>query len=209
VKPRAPKRRTYHHGDLPAALLDAADALVAEKGPAGFSLREAARVVGVDPAACYRHFRDREAILQALARRGFTRLAATLAAVVAESRARPAGVIAELGRAYVRFALDHPSAFRAMFGPHGVDSRDPLLRGDYPDGIGAYERLQRAIAAWSEAEALKLDLEQASLALWSGVHGLACLLIDGALRVADPTSVVDATVATVIAGLRGPRTGRR
>lgn len=199
--PRTRKRRTYHHGDLPAALLDAADKLVAEKGPAGFSLREAARVVGVDPAACYRHFRDREAILQALARRGFTRFAATLAAVVATSRKRPAGILAELGRAYVKFALDHPSAFRAMFGPNGFDARDPRLRGDYPDGIGAFERVQRAIAAWSEAEALALDIEQAALVMWSGVHGVACLLIDGALQLDDHGKLVDATVATLIAGL--------
>src|SRR5688572_13436483 len=67
-------RSTYHHNDLPDALLNAAESLVAKNGPNGFSLREAARMVGVDPAASYRHFKDREAILQAIARRGFTRL---------------------------------------------------------------------------------------------------------------------------------------
>jgi AcrR family transcriptional regulator len=196
------RRRPYHHGDLPAALLDAADGLVAEHGSAGFSLREAARVVGVDVAACYRHFRDREDVLRQLARRGFTRLAATLAAVE-RPRAKPEQVLRELGRAYVQFSREHASAFRVMFGPTGIDARDPQLAGDYPDGIGAYERLRRAIATWAEARKLALDIEQTALVLWAGVHGLACLLLDGALRLGDAerSRTIDATLDALIAGL--------
>src|SRR5215813_328576 len=67
VNPVDMKRATYHHGDLREALVAAAEKLVADKGVAGFSLREAARDVGVDPAACYRHFRDKQAIIQELA----------------------------------------------------------------------------------------------------------------------------------------------
>lgn len=207
AKPRSETnpRRTYHHGDLATALLDAADKLVAEKGPAGFSLREAARVVGVDPAACYRHYRDREAVLQALARRGFTRLAATYAGVVdGARRKKPVDVVRALGHAYVQFAVAAPSAFRAMFGPNGFDARDPRLRGDYSDGIGAYERLQRAISTWIDAEGLSLDLEDASLTLWSGVHGFAMLVVDGALRFnhdAHRDRTANALLSTMIAGL--------
>ena len=214
MKPRSPPakrpaartaRRTYHHGDLETALLDAADALVAEKGPAGFSLREAARVVGVDPAACYRHFRDREAVLQALARRGFTRLATTFADVAdAARRKKPVDVVRALGHTYVQFAVAAPSAFRAMFGPNGFDARDPRLRGDYRDGIGAYERLQRTISAWATADGLSIEIEDASLVLWSGVHGFAMLFVDGALRFnhdAHRDRVVDALLSTMIAGL--------
>lgn len=204
---RTPRpRRAYHHGDLAAALLDAADTLVAEKGPAGFSLREAARVVGVDPAACYRHYRDREAVLQALARRGFTRLAAAFADVTdASRRKKPVDVVRALGHAYVQFAVTAPSAFRSMFGPNGFDARDPRLRGDYRDGIGAYERMQRTISTWMEADGLSLDLEEASLGLWSGMHGFAMLVIDGALRFnhdAHRDRVVDALLSTLIAGLK-------
>jgi AcrR family transcriptional regulator len=207
------KRRTYHHGDLATAILDAADALVAEKGPAGFSLREAARVVGVDPAACYRHYRDREAVLQALARRGFTRLAAAFAEVVdGARRKKPVDVVRALGHAYVQFAFAAPSAFRSMFGPNGFDARDPRLRGDYRDGIGAYERLQRTIAAWAEADGLSIELEDASLSLWSGMHGFAMLVVDGALRFnhdAHRDRVVDSLLSTMISGLkaRGRATG--
>ncbi|WP_437635953.1 TetR/AcrR family transcriptional regulator [Sorangium sp. So ce854] len=212
-KPSARRRRSYHHGDLPSALLDAADALVAEKGASGFSLREAARVVGVDPAACYRHFRDREAILQALARRGFTRLAAAMAAAAAElPEAPPERVLLAIGHAYVRFAAAHPSAFRVMFGPTGVDARDHLLRGDYPDDVGPYERMQRALGAWLADARCDADLEQASLTLWAGVHGLACLLLEGALRLPDDERrdrLVAASIATTLAGIRAAGAGIR
>lgn len=206
-KPAAKRaRRTYHHGDLATALLDAADTLVAEKGPTGFSLREAARIVGVDPAACYRHYRDRDAILQALARRGFTRLAATFADVVESARRKkPVDVVRALGHAYFQFAIATPSSFRAMFGGNGFDARDPRLRGDYRDGVGAYERLQRAIAAWFDADGLSLDLDDATLALWSGMHGFAMLVIDGALlfnHAAHRDRIADAVLTTLIAGLK-------
>lgn len=205
TKKPARKRRAYHHGDLANALLDAADRLVAEKGPNGFSLREAARAVGVDPAASYRHYRDREAVLHALARRGFTKLAAAMREAAEGLRATsPEKRLVALGHAYVRFAVEHASSFRVMFGPTGVDARDHLLKGDYPDGIGGYDRLQMAIGAWADAEGLAIDLEYASLTLWGGVHGLACLLVDGALRPSDDRHrrrIVEESVRTMIAGL--------
>lgn len=203
---RTPRsRKTYHHGDLATALVDAADELIADQGIAGFSLREAARRVGVDPAACYRHFRDREAIIQALARRGFTRLAHAFADLVHARRRKPAvEVVRALGHAYVQFALDAPSAFRCMFGPNGYDARDPTLRGDYRDGIGGYERVLRAVAAWCETDGLALDHEAAALAMWSAVHGFASMVLDGALRfnhAAARERAVDDILTTVIAGL--------
>lgn len=205
------RRATYHHGDLPEALLQAADALIAEKGASGFSLREAARRVGVDPAACYRHFRDKDAILQALARRGFTRLAAWMADAVKGLRA-PERMLLALGRAYVDFALTHPSSFRAMFGPTGEDARDSdLLRGAYPDHVSAYERLRACLRAWADARACRIDVEEASVILWSSVHGLAWLLMEGALRPPEghTPALVDAAVRTVLAGLDATSPGTR
>ena len=203
-KAPAKPRKTYHHGDLATALLDAADKLVAEKGIAGFSLREAARLVGVDPAACYRHFRDREAIIQALATRGFTRLAHALAAVVEGNRRRkPVEVVRALGHAYVRFAVASPSLFRCMFGPNGFDARDPALRGDYE--VGGYEQVQRAIATWFEADGITVELDDATLTLWSAVHGFASMVLDGALRFnhdAARDRIVDSLLTTLIAGLK-------
>jgi AcrR family transcriptional regulator len=81
------RRSTYHHGDLPRALRDAARRLVAEHGPEGFTLREAARDVGVSHAAAYRHFADKRALLAAVCEDGYRALATTLRAA---NRRRPA-----------------------------------------------------------------------------------------------------------------------
>jgi len=202
VVPQA--RPTYHHGDLREALLAAGDALIAEKGVSGFSLREAARRVGVDPAACYRHFRDKDAIFQELARRGFTRLAARMKAdLAAIARTSPERSLVALGHAYVGFALEHPSSYRAMFGPTGVDARDDLLRGAYPEGEGPYDLLKETVRAWAERIERDIDVDDASVALWASVHGIASLLIEGALRPEDEKAqrrILDTTLAAMLAG---------
>src|SRR5260370_18362490 len=103
-------------GDLGAALLRAAEAVIVERGPQGFSLREVARRARVSEAAPYWHFANKEALLAAIAEAGFVALAAALEAVrdrIQEARRR----LRELGIAYVRFALAHPAHLRPMFRP--------------------------------------------------------------------------------------------
>src|ERR1700760_3490751 len=97
-------RRGYHHGNLREALIDAAVELIATKGPAGFTIAEAARLAGVSPAAPYRHFRDADALLAEVALRGFERLAATLSAAWNEGRPDPVAAFEALGSAYLGFA---------------------------------------------------------------------------------------------------------
>src|SRR5580698_5248857 len=107
--------RGYHHGNLKEALLQAALRLIAEKGPAGFTIADAARVAGVSPAAPYRHFRDREELLANVALRGFAQFEAELA------RAWNGGVpdtftaFERVGRAYLNFARTEPAYYAAMF----------------------------------------------------------------------------------------------
>ena len=81
-----PTRPTYHHGDLRNSLIRAALALVAERGVEGFSLREAARTVGVSASACYRHFSDREELLAAVAHEGLDTLAEEMRAAADGAR---------------------------------------------------------------------------------------------------------------------------
>lgn len=149
--------RPYHHGDLRAALLDAADALLDAGGDGAVSLRECARAAGVSPAAAYRHFADKDALLAALAARHFAEFGQALAVPFAAQ-----------GAAYVRFALARPGRFRLMFGP--------LLRraGDDP---GLRTAAAAAFAALEQAAGGR----EAGLRAWATVHGLAHLLLDGAL----------------------------
>lgn len=181
---RANKRKRYHHGDLRNALLDATSELVGLHGAQGFSLREAARRVGVDPAACYRHFRNREALLHAFATAGFSSLAQQMAEAV-HAVDDPAARLVTLGRTYVAFARAHPTEFRVMFGESGTDARDPRLRPDDVERTG-YEQLEDEVARWARARRLSLDVPLIALELWAVVHGLARLVVDGAVTLDVP-----------------------
>jgi AcrR family transcriptional regulator len=167
-------RSTYHHGGLPEALLDAAERLVAEKGVAAFSLREAARAIDVDPAACYRHFRDRDDVLHALGRRGFTKLAERMEDAIAHKRS-PESKLRALGRTYVEFAIDHAAEFRVMFGPNGLPAFDPRLRGDYTRS--PFEIVLDTLRERRPHEGEGIEAQ--AMSLWAAVHGIASLVIDG------------------------------
>src|SRR3546814_19013116 len=82
-------KRGYHHGNLREALIQAALSLIAEKGPSGFSFADAARSAGVSSAAPYRHFRDREALIADVARRGFELFEQNLAKAWNDGRPAP------------------------------------------------------------------------------------------------------------------------
>jgi AcrR family transcriptional regulator len=153
---------TYHHGDLPGALLRAAGKMLEKEGLAGLSLREVARRAGVSHNAPYRHFPDREALLAGLAEEGFAMLGTEL-------RKKPGR---EMGEAYVRFALEHPQRFRLMFGGQLTLERHQGLKSAARQ---AYEALVSAFRGQGGIA----DPEKAAAAAWSLVHGLAHLLLDG------------------------------
>src|SRR5262249_35778819 len=89
--------------------------LIAQKGPAGFTFAEAARQAGVSPAAPYRHFRDRDALMADVARRGFEEFERRLSAAWDEGRPNPRAALERMGGAYLGFARDEPAYFSAMF----------------------------------------------------------------------------------------------
>jgi AcrR family transcriptional regulator len=126
-----PAVRPYHHGNLKQALLEAAVQLIAETGPRGFTLREAARRAGVSHNAPYRHFRDRDDLLAAVATDGFDRL--TRAMARAAPKASPLNRLRRSGLAYVDFALRWPQHFAAMFDA-------PWKQPEYPACAAAAQR---------------------------------------------------------------------
>src|ERR1700686_2675699 len=107
--------RGYHHGNLKEALLQAALRLIAEKGPAGFTFADAARLAGVSPAAPYRHFRDREELLSSIAQRGFEQFEAVLTAAWDDGRPDTVTAFERVGKAYLAFAREEPAFYSAMF----------------------------------------------------------------------------------------------
>ncbi len=108
-------RRGYHHGNLSEALIQAALDLIADFGPAGFTFAEVSRLVGVSPAAPYRHFRDRDALMADIARRGFERFSEDLAQAWNAGRPDALSAFKNLGQAYLAFARKEPAYYAAMF----------------------------------------------------------------------------------------------
>ncbi len=212
IRASAPRRRgQYHHGDLRNALVAAALKLVARRGVEGFSLREAARAVGVSSAAAYRHFDDKSALLSALALDGLVRLAARMEEAIARApgaagtAAHAAAELAAIGEAYVEFAVANPSHFRVMFGPwcEHPDLVDPPP-GVFPGGRDPYQILVATLDAMVQAGAIAPAARQgAEFAAWSAVHGLSTLLVEDALPLdaKERTQAYAIVVRTLLLGL--------
>lgn len=177
--PAGTRRDSYHHGDLKRALTSAALSLVAERGPKGFSLTEAARRAGVSAAAPYRHFADKAHLLATVAEQGFLELHVALAAAT-EAASDPVARLIEIGRAYVRWAVTHPDQYRVMFGADTDKTQHPSLSIAAEQAFG--ELLE--VVALCQATGILGGQEprQAAGPLWSLVHGIASLAIDGELR---------------------------
>jgi AcrR family transcriptional regulator len=169
--------RSYHHGNLKEVLLEAARKLIEQYGPAGFSLTEAARLAGVSPAAPYRHFRDRDALLAEVARHGFERFAARLDMAWNNGVPTPLSAFGNLGKAYLAFARDEPASYAVMFETGLVD--DAKAAG--PAGERAFDVLQRAAAALLRAlpEKDRPPVKLVSLHIWAISHGVATLFAQG------------------------------
>jgi AcrR family transcriptional regulator len=193
-----PRRDSYHHGDLKRALTSAALSLVAEKGPKGFTLTEAARRAGVSAAAPYRHFADKAELVAAVAELGFRELHADLAAA-ADRMSDPKTRVIELGRTYVRWAVTHPDYYQVMFGTESLKAEHPGLAGAaeqaFGDLLDAITQCQRAGIVVGD------DPREIAAPLWSLVHGLASLGIGGDLRAVGIQRPPEEMVAGVVAQL--------
>lgn len=186
-------------GSLRDTLVAAAVALIARKGPQGFSLREVARRARVSEAAPYWHFADREALLAAVAERGFVEMAKGMMEIWSQG-GEPAERFRALGIGYVRFALAHPSYLRVMFGSEVPDKAEhPALK---EAGERTFALLVRAITECQAAgQARSGPPEALAVAAWSIVHGLAALLVDGKLEDHAPTAAEAERLAHTVTDL--------
>lgn len=183
--------RSYHHGDLRHELLALAGAIAAEDGPSAIVLRDLARRAGVSHAAPAHHFGDRRGLLTALAAEGFAELAGRLEEVHAAG-----GSFADLGAAYVVFAVGRPGHFATMWRFDLLDPSDPALSG----GAAAARAVLDA-GARRQADAQGGDPEEIATAGWGLAHGLATLLNAGLL---DPGDDLEAFVRRSGHALAGP-----
>ena len=175
----------YHHGDLHAALLAAAEAIVEADGPDGLTLRAAARAAGVSHAAPKNHFGDLTGLLSELAAVGFHRFAQELADAGRRPQpvASPEASFDAIGSAYVGFAHAHRGLFLLMFRSDRLDANRPALRGalDEAAAVLAAGVANRIGSEPATAHAPSPAQGAAMLRAWSLVHGFSMLLIDGRL----------------------------
>lgn len=197
-----PRRRGYHHGNLREALIYGALDLIAEKGPAGFTIADAARLAGVSPAAPYRHFRDRDALMADVARIGFDQFADRLSNAWNDGKPELMRAFENVGRAYLAFAREAPAFYAAMFEAGTPMDSTPELR---QAADRAFDVLRQA----SEALCSSLPQEKrppalmVALHVWSMAHGIASLFgrPDGRKTPMSPEELLEAGILVYLQGL--------
>ena len=167
----------YHHGDLRNALIQAAERVLVEKGSAGLSLREVAKVAGVSHAAPYRHFRDKAALICALAKGGLERLASAINTAADSKAHNPEQKLIEAGVAYVRLAVENPEITQLMFSG-AIDPQDDKTY--LMAAATAYESLLAIIKEGVERGTFRQRAPQElALVAWASLHGMAMLAAAG------------------------------
>lgn len=186
--------RGYHHGDLKAALLEAVEQVVRERGVGRVSLRAVARRAGVTHAASAHHFANKAGLLTAFATQGYIQMAQVVIDAIDEAHPLDGpGILEAVGRGYVRFALANPGRFEVMFRLDVLNATDPEF---VAASDGAYSLLVSTVSR-CQAEGFLggRDPEVVAVAAWSMVHGLAALWISGRLgeriQETDPKRLVD------------------
>lgn len=201
-------RDAYHHGDLRRALVDAALALVTERGPVDWTLREVARRVGVTHNAPYRHFASREALLAAVAEEGFRAITRILEEADARAPRDAESRFRRSLQTYVRFAVENPAVLRLLFSHELADrSAYPSLR---EAATASYVHLRRLIERCQEAGAVRAgDPDTLALVAWSAAHGFSTLLLEGQVPAAsDPAkreTLADQLFAALLQGIGAGR----
>ncbi len=183
--------RSYHHGRLKEALVEAARLLVSERGPGGFTLADAAKLAGVTAAAPYRHFADRSALMEELTRRGFALFGERLKEAWADGTPDPVAALERMGGAYLAFAREERGLYTAMFAN--------VLTLNAPEAgaaaSSALDLLRRAAAAVLRVSgAPQADPRELAFEIWSLSHGVATLAVAGHLDPgfdgADPAQIL-------------------
>lgn len=185
-----PKDR-YHHGDLRETLIAAAMELVRTRGAENFSLADACRLAGVSTAAPYKHFRDKQEILELVCQRGFDQMRASAVAASNEGGEGTLAGIQLMGKAYVNFARSEPNLFRLMFGQNQALKHAVIVD---EAGTGCFSYVVSQVALYCERERLASDPRAIAVKLWTFVHGAACLLIEEGYQKIVPELDVDALV---------------
>ena len=195
-------KRGYHHGNLRQALVEAALELIADQGPTGFTLSEAAKAADVTPAAVYRHFAGRDDLIAEVARQGYDIFAALMEFAYNNAQPTALAAIEATGRAYLAFARKYPGHYKAMF-------ESGLSLQAHPD-LAIVAQKARAVleqAAEKLSQHLPADKRPPSTMfsahIWAMSHGVVELYMRGAPGAKSPFPPEDLLEAGIGIYLRG------
>jgi AcrR family transcriptional regulator len=198
------RERGYHHGNLKEALLQAALDLIGQKGAAGFTFADAARMAGVSPAAPYRHFRDRDELLSSIAQRGFEQFEQVLGGAWDDGRPDTMTAFERVGKAYLAFAREEPAYYSAMFESGVPSDANPQLLAAGERAFGIIRAAAERLAALVPAGTPRPPAMMMALHFWSMSHGIASLFSRGdAARRKLPMTPEELLEAEVLIYLRG------
>ena len=195
-------KRGYHHGNLRQALVDAALALIEEKGPQGFTLSEAAKTADVTPAAVYRHFAGREDLIAEAARQGYDIFSALMEYAYADGKPTALAAFEATGRAYLAFARKYPGHYKAMF-EAGLNLNDHLEVASVANRARAV--LEKAAVSLSDhlPPGKRPPASMFSAHIWALSHGIVELFARGTPGTRSPFPPEDLLEAGIGIYLRG------
>lgn len=199
------ERRRSRKDGLRRDILAAARTMFAEEGFEAVTMRKLAARIEYSPTAIYLHFRDKDAVLEAVCEETFAQLAERLAKVAARGLP-PLDFLREGLRLYVRFGLQHPSDYTLTFTLRGRRHEADPAQFAASAGFRAFDYLRQALRSCIDSGDLpELDVEVAAQSLWAAMHGIVSLFIahSGEFPLVSRTKLVEHTIETTIAGLRG------
>ena len=196
--------KPYHHGNLHDALIVAAAELIQENASINFAMIDAARRAGVSSAAPYRHFKDKDALLEAVSQLAFLALKNSTVEIVSTHARGSEDCIIALGKGYIEFVVTHPEFYDLMWGDMGLRGIDSSSIETKTSG---FHVLVDSVHRWCDAMQLThynaLDL---SMKLWAIAHGLACLAMNQQLEKflpeVDVYSLLESSTRTFLEGVR-------
>ncbi len=194
----------YHHGNLKESLVATALEMIEKEGLASVTLRELTKRLGTSRSAVYRHFESKEALLQEVIFAGFAMLEDAIAPILMQRDYSVIKRFSMMGRAYVEFALAHPAIYRMIFGHELQREREEKCDMQDQTQATGFHALITLLQEGQEAGVFKKEdpMLQATV-VWSMVHGVSNLLIDGHIMIQDNIEAIfEMGTRTLIEGIR-------
>jgi AcrR family transcriptional regulator len=197
------RKRPYHHGNLKEAAVKAALEMIEKEGIETITLRELSHRIGASRTAIYRHFENKEALIQAVILAGFERFDAHFVEIFSRQDADVLTRFTMMGRAYLAFAVGNPQLYRLLFGEKVHREREEVCDLEDAQKATGFHALVQLIEAGQHEGVFKAgDAFLQAATVWSMIHGLSSLILDGHIAISDNVDAIfDAGIDVLLKGL--------